>query len=466
MSVFYPQGCITLGVVFENFDGSQQTTQQLQANPLNVYTFTMQAKNISVQINDYLTADTFTAEIDFKQFPFDPRAIRNCKVDIAMQDMGSIYNADGTPNQIVPTEDNINFQGFVDEDSIEFDENKRIVKLEGRDFTGLFLDTVWTGKTINTDLPLDVLIKNIIAGVPTFNNISVVNLTGVSPLPALASFAPDFNDPQEQKINAHPNASYWDIIQDLVVRAALICYIAIDELIITSPRVLYNESQALRMVYGSNLTDLEFKRKLGRKKGFNIAVRSYDFTNKAPVLAKIPLKATAAWLKAMNLQATAIQIPQINTDGSPGTSKDAPYTSFRFQDMTLAQAISKGQDIFEQMGRQQMEGSLTTRDMQFPQVTGPCVSAFDFEVGTAIKIEILQDDLKRISQIEDPDTRYNYLINQGFSNKVAQALSQSLGKFSLTFYTKSVELSIEEDQGFKMKVNFINYIQIENKNLT
>jgi hypothetical protein len=463
MSYFYPQASVLLGIVFESFDGSQTKTSSLEANPFKVYTFTVIARRVSVHVNDYTQADTFTCEIDYKQFPFDPRAIRNCKVTIALDNMESLYHQDGTINQIIPSENNIVFQGFADEESIDFDDEKRTVKLEGRDFTGLFLDTKWTGESIETDEPLDELIAGLIEDVPALKNIKVINDTGL-PLPTLAQFAPNY-EIQEQKANAHPNASYWDVIQDLVIRAALICYVSIDKLIITKPRVLYNESKAKRMIYGVNLKNLEFKRKLGRKKGFNVSVRSFDFKKKESVLAEIPKMGKADWLKSIGLTGAEITIPQINTDGSEGTPKTAPYTSFRFANMTLDQAIEKGQDIFEQMGRQQLEGSLTSKDMQFPQVNGTCVRATDIDVGTPLKIEIHQDDLDKISRLGKISDRIQYLTDRCYPATIAKALARSLGKFSLTFYTKSLEFSMDQDTGFLMKVNFINFIQIENRSL-
>lgn len=463
MSYFYPQSAIILKVVFESFDGSQTKTSSLENDPFKVYTFTVLARRVSVQVNEYTQADTFNCEIDFKQFPFDPRAIRNCGVSIAMDDLGRHLDEADNPLLIVPNEDNIVFQGFADEDSITFDEEKRTVRLEGRDFTALFLDQKWPGKTINKDIPIDQLIQSYILELEAVKNIQVVNLTG-RPLLPLSKFAPDY-ELQGTKQNAHPNASYWDVIQDIVKQAALISYIAIDKLVITKPRVLYNESQAKRLIYGVNLKNLEFKRKLGRKKGFNIAIRSYDYAEKEPVVVEIPAQANEDWLKSIGLTAERITIPQINSDGSKGEPKDAPIISFFFDNMTEEQATEKGQSVFEEMGRQQIEGSLTTHDMLIPQVNGSCEKAIHFDVGTPVKVEIAQDDLAKITRLASEQDKIQYLINRCYTRPVATALARSLGKFSLTFYTKSIELDMDQDQGFSMKLNFINFIQIENKSL-
>jgi hypothetical protein len=61
---------------------------------------------------------------------------------------------------------------------------------------------------------------------------------------------------------------YWEVIQDLVGKAALVAYIELDELIIAKPRALYEGTNAKQFIYGKNLKSLEFKRKLGRVKGF------------------------------------------------------------------------------------------------------------------------------------------------------------------------------------------------------
>jgi hypothetical protein len=461
MSFYFPQAAIIFRIVFENFDGSQTTTQTLENNPFQLRTIHALAKNVSVQVNPYTQADTFHAEVDYKQFPFDPRTIRSCGITIHMQDMGKLVNSDGSAAQIKPSESNVIFQGFADEDSMEFNEDTRTIRLEGRDFTGLFADTKYDGKTIPTDVPLDQIYAQLIAQLPGVAKIAVTNLTGL-PLPTLAQFAPDYvlND---RKQNSRPNSSYWDVVQDLANRAALIVYIAQDKLIITTPRVLYGQSNNTLMIYGQNLKGLSFKRKLGRKKNFNIAITSFDFKNKTPVLAQIPKDGNADWLKALGIAGEENVIPVINADGSKGDPKTAPYTTFRFPNMNKAQCIVKGQAVYEEMGRQQLEGSLTTNEMLLPQQNGSTLSAFNIDVGTPIKIGIDADDLQEITKLGSLSKRRAALIARGYNSDVASAFAAALGKFSMRFYTKAVEYTINQDNGFSMKVDLINFIEITDK---
>ena len=118
MSYYYPQAAVELQILPEDFkltsDASLQKLQRIQ----------VQAKNISVTKADYRTTDTFSMDIDYKNFPFDPRTIRSCGVVIYLQDMMGM----GEGSTIRPGEatwltkdtnnetPNIIFQGYVDEE--------------------------------------------------------------------------------------------------------------------------------------------------------------------------------------------------------------------------------------------------------------------------------------------------------------------------------------------------------------
>ena len=61
--------------------------------------------------------------------------------------------------------------------------------------------------------------------------------------------------------------------------------------------------------------------------------------------------------------------------------------------------------------------------------------------------------------------RRKMLIKRGYTNDVANALAQSLGRVSTRFYTKAVRLSLSQNEGFEMELDFINFIELENANL-
>ncbi len=86
MSLYYPQAAITLGIIWEDFDNKDEEFLQ------DIYKLPIISRSLNVQINDYREADTFTAEIDYKSFPFDPRTIRACRITIHMEDIKEIFD--------------------------------------------------------------------------------------------------------------------------------------------------------------------------------------------------------------------------------------------------------------------------------------------------------------------------------------------------------------------------------------
>lgn len=468
MSVYYPQAAVELQIIWEDFEKNKNIGPlasgigPLPTGGLNkLYLLPIFTKRVTVHVNDYTQADTCDLEIDYKNFPFDPRCIRACGINVFMEDQKALVK-NGSPIAIKPSDANAVFLGFADEESISFDDDHRTVKMECRDFTSILIDTKHPAETLDTTTPLDMLIQSMLSDLPAAIKIKVDNRTG-SPLPTLSQFAPDFLSPQDTKRNPKVNESYWDVIQDLVNRAALIAYIELDTLVITKPRVLYNKKSAKQFIYGGNLKTLEFKRKLGRKKGFNI--RCVSLNGKGVEEAKIPLDATAQWTTEMGITNDEVKIPQVNSDGTEGDPKTAPYISFRFPNLVKKQLIEVGQKIYEEVSRQQLEGSFTTKEMDVVDKDGTCFDVTDIRNGTPIEVIISQGDLEGLNQIKSVREREKFLISRCYEPAVAHALAQTLDKFSLTFYTKSVQFTVDQESGFHMRLDFINFIELDQKGL-
>ena len=167
MGFYYPQAALTLRITWENFGD--------KASPaLNtVHSMQITPKRVTVKINDYRTADTFSAEVDYKNFPFDPRLIRALGVTVHMRDMESLVDAAGKVQQIEPGDNllptgnkDVVFQGFADEDSISLDDTSRTVRFEGRDFTGLLADKPFDQGSISMFIPLNGVIQNLLFSNP------------------------------------------------------------------------------------------------------------------------------------------------------------------------------------------------------------------------------------------------------------------------------------------------------------
>jgi hypothetical protein len=474
MGVYFPQAVVSFRILFEDYGNI--TKEKLQ----NVYVFNVIPKMVKVNINSYREADEFECEIDYKYFPFDPRSIRSCGVTVHIEDRKRLPS-DLSQSVLKPTKDNILFQGFVDEDHITLDQQTRTVKLEGRDFTSMLTDKQYFERPLTGSETLDKTIQRLIdtnddtRWVPSENRgIEVVNRTG-APLITFGKVSPDLgNKGKSGRKNSRRGLSYWDIIQNLCSKAGLVAYIEIDKLIVTKPRNLFNKDNAKLFIYGKNVTSLDFKRKIGRQKNYNVKVTSYNSLKKKVITALIPKDASKEWRKEIGIpdglldKQGQLTIDKQGTDGKP-VKEPAPYLSFRVKDVTDQKTlVETAESIYEQIGRQQIEGKIQTKEMV--TCNRDETTKFDIlklRVGTPLEISIDQGDMKGIPDLLKTGNKAEqirritkFLTDQRYPERVAGAMAEALTRFSNPFFTKAVSYTMGQD-GFTADIEFLNFIEID-----
>lgn len=463
MALYYPQGAVILRVTWEDFGSGAQELQEVQVMPVS-------CRNLIVERNDYREADTFKARIDYKAFPFDPRCIRSCGVTVCMEDRKKIFQQSNDLALIQPSEDNIIFQGFADEGQVEFDDTTRSVLIEGRDFTSLFIDKKRVDTSpIPLSKPIDEIVQDLINEQESTKDIEVENRTGESPLPVLSKLAPDFNPATAVK-NQKRKETYWDIIQSILRRVGFVGFIEIDKFIITKPQNIYEKKEIKQFIYGGNVKNLSFKRKLGRAKNYNVKVSSFNPLDKKVESALIPEEAkTEAF--TTNFGNTRITIPQLDKDGKKiEPPKDADFITFLVKDVTNKdQLIKIGESIYEELSRQQIEGELTTYEMEIPEETTDGTFPIKFSRlrnGTAIKVYLSQSEISEINSGSSKAEKAAFLVKRGYPSNVANAFAASLNRINTAFYTKSVKFELDQESGFTMDINFINFIDLDSSLLS
>jgi hypothetical protein len=503
MSVFYPQGVVSLRLRFEDF--GDKTNAVYKAD----YPITTFAKSLRVNINDYNKADTFDMQLDYKQFPFDPRLLRSVGVTIYIEDKKKLFqsgaNQDDNPlNTIKPDPKNIVFVGFADKSKIELNDNDRTVHLEGRDFTALLIDLPYFGGPVNLTLPIDQAIRAILDANEATKNIAIEKrLDPGEVIPVLAALGTDLSQLGGSK-NAQKDDSYWEIIQRIIGDAGLIAYIELDKLIITKPRNLYDRTKSKIFAYGRNVKMMEFDRKLGRQKGFNIRIVSVDLLKKSLIEAKIPEEAQESWAKALGIKREPVKIPkpiafQLNaslptTPGAPPATPQAqvnpgvnaatatpdevaPYFTFKVTNIVdKDHLIQIGQKIYEELGRQQLEGTFESHEMLVADSLGEEFNVMQLRIGTPLEVIIDGSDLEGIKKIVRENKGNptidstvvqrkvkQFLIAQGYHEGVSnlvEVMSTATAKIDTPFFTKEIEYQLEENSGFTLKVDFVNFIVV------
>lgn len=459
MGVYFPQSTTILRVRWESVTPNNQSFEEVSDLPIL-------CKSVRVNINDYTQADTFEIEVDYKNFPFDPRCIRAVAVTIAMEDAKTVFNPDNSLRYIQPRIDgnnpNVVFIGFADEERITFDDTKRTVRLEGRDYTALLIDKKYAKGAIGLEKKVDEVLSDILADSTDTAEIKLDNQVQ-GDLPVLSSFWGE-KDLLSGKRNSRKDETYWDVIQDIVRRAGLIAYIQLDKLVIAKPRNIYDKSRAKKFVYGKNLLNLEFYRKIGRRRGFNLIVRSLNLNTKEVLEAKIPLEATQEWSDATGISNTEVKLKKVKADGTAGLKEDeevAPYMSFLVADVSSKeQLVTIGEQLYEEIGRQEIEGSLETMEMATADGLNKEFNILQCRNGTPIQVFLEQGDMKALSDSnKSKEEVARYLTNRGWPAKVASIFAQKYNEFANIFYTKAVEFTLDNQQGFRCKLEFVNFIE-------
>lgn len=480
MGLYFPNSSVLLRIRWEKQrENTNETFDE-------VSDIAVQCKRVRVNINDYTQADTFSIEIDYKNFPFDPRTVRAIGATIAMEDTKRIFNDDNSLRTVKIIEKgpdaNAIFIGFADEEKISFDDTRRTVTIEGRDYTGLLIDKKYQLGAVSLEKSVDAVISEMLLSNPDTEKITVDNQVQES-LPVLAKYWGE-KDALSGKRSSVKDETYWDVIQDIVRRAGLIAYIELDKLVIAKPRNIYDKTKAKKFVYGRNLKNLEYSRKIGRKRGFNILVRSLNLNTKEILEAKIPLEATTAWSEATGIANAEVKVKKLkaggtaNAKGSTVEEKEetAPYMSFIVADVSdKNHLIEVGQQVYEEIGRQEIEGSLETKEMATADGDNKEFNLLKLRNGTPIQIYVEQGDMKILSNFRelagkgDLESRAlgpkeksvvaQYLTNRGWPQKVATLFADKYNQFGNIFYTRAVEFSLDHETGFTCKVDFVNFIE-------
>ena len=475
--LYYPKILVQVDAILHDYGDSTQKPE---------FHFIISPVSCSVNINAYNLADTFDLQIRYEDLPFDPRLIRSLRVTIVALDLKELR--DFTSQDIKNNLDKVIFTGFADTHTIRMDKTERLIRIEGRDYTALLIDSTFDNanledeegkrtRKIRLDRPVKQIIKDLLSNVPAAKNIEIDDRSGRGDENFKKS-VPNFSLVSGEEVSdglyhyADKNENYWDVIVSLCESAALICYIELDKLVLTTPRILYQggiqNKKTFQFVYGFNLMNLEFFRNLGKKRKFNILLKSFNMRENKRIQVSIPRDANKSWADAMNVDKAIQKVKELNAEGV-AESRNAPAFTFLLNNQTKEQLIEYGQKVFEEIVRQQVEGSCETHEMRITDDKGIEFDITQVKIGSPVKIEILQEDVKNIlragsggDKITDGQ-RISYLVRRGYPRRVAEdlikAVAKGTGKLRPIFYVREVIFDFS-DQGFACRIGFVNYIQL------
>lgn len=344
INAYIPRAGVVLDVLLEDYgDGTTGTLHTIECVP----------RSVEIERNDHRSADTFSLDLDYQTFPFDPRAIRSIRVSILLGDVGDptgqLTDADGSA---------MAFIGFVDVPEVKMDAGGSVVSLSGRDYTGPFLDTPWSGLAIDVARSLGDVVDGIVSTVPGTEGVRVGYSMGAEAL----VMADVIGRP---KFAAQAGDDTWTVLCDLCGRAGLIPVITLDMLLILTPADFGVSRQTFlgsdtfapnraRFEYGSkvgNLSSLAFKRDASEAKTKQVEVRAFNEATRTTLIATWPTS-------------PVITRRKVSTEGKV-TTEAAPIIPYYVTgSYTQASLTDLAKSVYTRAARQQIEARIVSRDMR------------------------------------------------------------------------------------------------------
>lgn len=463
--VWYPRARVRVAIVWRN--GGE--VQSIDAWPIS----------LSVERNNFRSADTFRCEFQNNDVPWDPKAIKAMRFEAwigrATGVAEGFFNSTSDPadlrrNQVI--------FGFVDDLKVELSDDGYVVTVEGRDMTSLLLDLDWPkGQRVPLGRPLDEVIRAILDLSVTTEAIPIENRVGGA-LPVIAEVKADGADQEDQieaatepeiqaalgltgdeagageaagedstssksKHTPQEAQTFWDVITDLTTQAGLIDYFDLDTLVIDDPRTLFDIAQARPFTWGRNLSTLSFAHHFGRKKGLNIEVLSYDQSTGRTLTALYPDPPEATEVPTADSKSSRVEI-----------------TRFVVSNIDNEEHLAKiARSVYEQVVREDVKGSMTTDDDR--DMAGEPINTL--KNGNAVQVTIGPDGRAFLQQIASTQGRIEQLVARGFPTGVAATIAENLDTLDRPWFVETARFDFTADEGggLTTTVDFVNFLDAD-----
>ena len=454
----------------------------------------------TLSLNGVRTASTLSCEIAFADLPVEPRMVRGVAVEFYLgtitadefqRGVSGETRDSGTgaavPLNIIPKDytdgfgrprTNLRFQGWVDSWEVNYaGDSQPTVKLECRDNTTLLIDTQTPPLlTIDPDKPLDQSFAGYLAFFPQFTGLRVLYLptgeTAPTPRKVLSKTAmKPWLGPA-----AGNQSSVWDYFTDIAGSLGHMVRFEGATVIIQRSRALYGTDFPRRVddpyqvrqvaggrqlpfrlfVYGRNVAEWNMKRKFTVAGPTTIEVDSYIPRLKRKNIVRYPLKKDR---RERGLPGSLLPDEKIQVFHAPLGIED------------IATLTDYAQNIYEQLGRNECELTVRTKDLGTFGGSLLDPDLLDCKVGDNIQFEVARDEVtaavNTAGAVEQADASYQsafeYVKRFGFSDAFARAYAQSVQNrhdFPV-FRVKRLDFDWSFDQGIDITVAAANYLQVE-----
>ena len=470
---------------------------------------------LSLGRNGIRTADTLNVEFRFADLPIDPRVVRSCAIEayigcltegdftggLAGQTAaGSNWSGAETasrPLNVIPDDytdgngkqrTNLRFSGWVDEWSVDFAEGEEPrVHLECTDNTRLLIEQDAPPQLyLDGKKPLDEAVATYLANFPQCNGLSVVYQPAgdtppkvgdaISKLaaapqagPTPAGGAPGGAAPEKLAV--------WDYLTDICGSVGHTIRVQDELVIVQKARTIYGAKfpsrpddpftgrvlpsgrtlTARTYIYGRNVSDMTFKRKMTRFSPQNVEVRCYSPKQKKTLIARFPEKSDR-------------QTRVLPGGDSTADEKWIVHRVAGIEDQKTLKTIAQG--IYEAVGRNELEANFTTVSLGSFGGGNLDPDALDAVPGDTVEVEVARDGdgFNTITGTEDDVTTKaeQFLRSLGFGAAFAKAYGKAVKNiaYPTSFRVRSITIDWDagddggDEAGIKLTFEVVNYLEV------
>jgi hypothetical protein len=473
MALWYPQCRATLSVVFDGFGGGlgpeyfgpgdDTVPQIIQTQPITA----------TCRLNGYKEADTWELEFDAKLLPVKPDLMRAIAVEIYMFETNGLRD---NPENYA-TDENRVIAGLADNASLHYGSDGHTVRMDGRDYTALFLDKPWPpDKKVPVGLPLDQVVQ--LLAQDAQNRVIVDPRTGkrstikVKPLIVVfvgANEAPVVGAQGKaltlKKVKAPPvvgaghsravsrgipfksGQNYWDVIYKLCLRHGHVCFVQGDKIVISDPKTLAENSidSIANVAFGRNLMDLSFERHLGKESVPQVVVTGRDIVSGQTLEAKFP------------------ENPPPKQTGI-GTAKEEQrrYVMGGVNDVAVLKKYA--QLLYHNLARVEGKVRFSTMDLRdLPRNQGERgpFNLLQLRPGNAVAVGFDAFNAEQLQALKTTQARYDRMIQLGYDKNIASLVAreyQKLAEARQAYYVKSVSFDWDVNKGIQTDVEAANFV--------
>lgn len=419
-------------------------------------------RKATLERNNHLEADTLSVDVEWMDAGVDPRWMKNA--------MAAFYMGDTYGGKELLTDDNLRFTGvLVNCRRTGNYDSGFSVSMNFHDYTTLFIntkpfpsagiphidDTIITAWHRICDYTgwYDPATESVTSSVKLLrDNIAVLGILDVKFSNALPKRFTEFPGGQLQP---KEGSSAWDVWQYAIGTLGLTSFIDRNSCIVLPSQQYYKKTDAPIAIWGKNVYEMdESINAHTSNKGIRLV--SFDHSKGEIIESFYPppgdprIKVKRAHAKSKHYTPSEIQSAQYET---------LEY----YLAQTQGQLDAIAEAAYNEWARQEIEGSFKTGEMWIESKTdsSQLLDLLSFRHGQSIFVEIDEEDKEKLkNQFKNPKDRINYLVDRGYSEKIAELIVGNLEAFdTLTseFHINKIVASLDESK-YECIVHFKNQI--------